>query len=110
MRKVRMLWVITTFAAVGCPIWDDPRDPIPAHPHTEENDGGTTTDAGNQCVTGCDCFDDNICTSDECVHGTCVNTPTNEGCGDTVGVCRGTWCCVGEFTCFQAYDNESTCD
>ena len=48
MRKVRMLWVITTFAAVGCPIWDDPRDPIPAHPHTEENDGGTTTDAGNQ--------------------------------------------------------------
>jgi hypothetical protein len=64
----------------------------------------------SKCATDCDCFDDNACTDDACVNGVCRNDAHIGGCGSTVGTCRGTWCCTSEYTCFQAYDNESVCN
>ncbi|RTL06468.1 hypothetical protein EKK58_05805 [Candidatus Dependentiae bacterium] len=76
-------------------------------------DGGV--DAGHdppvaQCENNCDCFDDNACTIDICVGGQCQNNATDGGCGGTIGLCRGTWCCTGETACFQAYDNNTECE
>jgi hypothetical protein len=62
-----------------------------------------------QCVEQCDCFDDNACTTDVCLNGSCLNEPTNGYCGSTIGVCRGASCCTSEYTCFRAYDNDSAC-
>lgn len=62
-----------------------------------------------QCTGDCDCFDDNVCTDDQCIDGTCKHEPHDGTCGSTIGTCRGTWCCSGEYTCYQAFDNESTC-
>jgi hypothetical protein len=80
-------------------------------------DGGIDIDAGSpppepvpECQTDCDCFDDNACTQDTCVNGQCQNDAIEGGCGDTIGSCRGTWCCTSEYTCFQAYDNSSECE
>lgn len=63
-----------------------------------------------ECQTDCDCFDDNACTHDVCVNGACQNDAIEGGCGDTIGTCRGTWCCTSEYTCFQAYDNGNVCE
>lgn len=64
----------------------------------------------SQCENNCDCFDDNVCTLDVCTEGQCQWSAIDGGCGSTVGLCRGTWCCTGETTCFQAYDNDSECE
>ncbi len=68
-----------------------------------------TTEEQSECTTACDCFDDNVCTEDECVDGKCHNNPTDGDCGYTIGWCVGSSCCTSEYTCFMAYDNSGNC-
>lgn len=78
-------------------------------PDASEHDADNVHDADPQCAIDCDCNDNNVCTDDKCVDGACYYAQHNGGCGSTIGACRGTWCCTSEFTCFQAYDNDSDC-
>jgi hypothetical protein len=72
------------------------------------------TDTCDECQTGADCFDDNICTSDVCNAGTCENNPIDLGqttCG--VGECEVTVDnCVGGVpqTCTPGTPSSEVCD
>lgn len=100
-------------------------EPSHLHPITEAIDAGApdaVVDANGpddtphdsaitqSCTNDCDCFDDNVCTTDTCVSGGCQYDNHSGGCGSTVGTCRGSWCCTSEYTCFYAYDNDSFCN
>jgi hypothetical protein len=50
------------------------------------NDDGVVDECATGCFEGCECFDYDACTFDECLDGVCVNTPGPYGDVDHNGV------------------------
>lgn len=128
--KKTLLAVVLVLAVPACAVNSVEGDAARVHDTSEEGCPGFMESCMLECLNGdcpsqtfsdntvyqapcadvCDCFDDNACTTDTCVDSKCQNVPADGGCGETVGWCRGTWCCTSETTCFQAYDIGSVCD
>ena len=59
---------------------------------------------GPECVVPADCNDGVACTDDDCVDGSCVNTPNNANCPDDGLFCNGTEFCDAVLDCSSTGD------
>ena len=72
--------------------WSDPTNEITINVVSTDATAATITiDRGPECTTDGDCNDGNLCTTDVCTSGECVNTPIT--CADDGLFCNGSEVC-----------------
>ncbi|MBT7237321.1 hypothetical protein HN865_00510 [Candidatus Woesearchaeota archaeon] len=72
-----------------------------------DDDCDTLTDEDCGCILDAECEDSNVCTTDSCNAGTCVNTPNTNSCDDGITCTENDICSAG--TCGAGTLNDLLC-